>query len=356
MVQLSRHRGQVSTVACDQRTLPAGTYSDAERRELQTNAVSELLADNQFIGQEAVTALSWDDLQARNLRIPPMPEQEIGSVVQFESAERFGVDPKQAEIRFIVSGDVRQGTEMKQEVMAFGARHASVETRVDMLAKLGLKPVALDAGPCAVFRGFERLLRRDDDRQEVNAFVDLGYSGTRVVISRGPDLIFFKAIAIGGRRFNEQVSEQLELSPDEAAQIRFRLHRQFLAEATGQTGNIAQDETVGENVRHAILDAVRPALEQLSKEISLCLRYCSVTFRGLRSEAITAVGGEARNADIIRLLSDQVNVPFRVGHPMRNIAAQTKTSSADRRHGQPEWATAVGLALKPVERMAEVAS
>ena len=90
-------------------------------------------------------------------------------------------------------------------------------------------------------------------------------------------------------------------------------------------------------------------LDQLAKEIALCLRYCSVTFRGIRCDEVTAVGGESYNIDMLRMLSDQVNVPFRVGRPMRNMVAESDIGGLDRRSGQPEWATVLGLALKPAQ-------
>jgi type IV pilus assembly protein PilM len=104
---------------------------------------------------------------------------------------------------------------------------------------------------------------------------------------------------------------------------------------------------VDENVRRSVLDALRPALEQLSKEIALCVRYCAVTFRGPRADAVTVVGGEAADADVLQVLSDQVNVPFHTGKPMRHVTFEIDPRGADRRSGQPEWATTLGLALKP---------
>jgi type IV pilus assembly protein PilM len=329
--------------------------SPAKLSRLQAEAVADMLEHGNFTGRDTIIALPWHELQARNVRIPPMPDEEIGDVVRFESAERLGLELDDAEIRYIVAGDVRQGTETRQEVMVFGAARSKIEAHIHSLTKIGLTPIAIDAGPCAVFRGFERFLRRTEDHQKVNAFVDLGYTGTRVVISRGAELIFFKAIPIGGQRFDQLVSEQLDLTVAEAAQIRIRLHRQHVIATTGVTELVDGHEPVGENIRHAVLDALRPALEQLGKEIGLCLRYCSVTFRGLRSEVVTAVGGEAGNGDILKLLADQINVPVRVGRPMRNIATEDGPGGADRRSGQPEWGTAAGLALKLPPAEAEVA-
>ena len=355
MIQLARQRGQVTGIGCEQRAIPPGPHSPSELQRLQARAIAEMQAEGRFVGRDVITALPWEDLQARSLRIPVMPETEIGEVVRFESAERFGLEPGDAEFRFFVAGDVRQGTEIRQEVIVFVAQRSRVDAHVKMLTQMNLQPIAIDAPPCAVFRSFERFLRRNEDVNSVNAFVDLGYGGSRVVISRGPELIFFKAIPIGGRRFDELISENLDLSQEEASQMRIRLHRQHVAAITGQLEHLSKDEIVGENVQRAALDALRPALEQLSKEIALCLRYCSVTFRGLRSDAITVVGGEACNTDVLRVLSDQVNVPFNVGRPMQNVSSEAGPTGSDRRTGQPEWATAIGLAIKPVPAAAEVA-
>ena len=125
-----------------------------------------------------------------------------------------------------------------------------------------------------------------------------------------------------------------------------------MAVITGQADRIRQDE----RVKRFVLEAVRPVMEQLGKEIALCLRYCSVTFRGLRSDTVTAVGGNASDGDLLQMLSDHVDVPFRVGRPMRNIVVENDLDGADRRTGLPEWAMALGLALKPVTQTAEVAA
>lgn len=348
MVQVARHKGQITVTAAAQHEIAPGAYTSAELEEIHVQAVRTLLAGGQFAGREAVIALPWEQLQLRTVRIPPMPESDTADAVRFEAADRFGLDPEKAEVRFLPAGDVRQGNELRQEVIVLGAERSIIDGYINLLARMGLRPAAIDAAPCALFRGFERFLRRKEDQGDANVFIDMGYLGTRVAISRGSELIFVKSIPIGGQRFDELVAESLSLSPHEAVQIRRRLRNHHVAAATGQANGEGLESLMDENVRRIALDAIRPAIEQLSKEISLCVRYCSVTFRGPRADAITVVGGEAPNADILQMLSDQVNIPFHTGKPMRNIAYEIESDGADRRAGQPEWATALGLALKPV--------
>ncbi len=358
MLQLAHQSGQTTVIGCAERVIPPGPHTPADMQRIREKAVGEMLAEGQFVGREVVSCLGWEDMQVRNLRIPVMPESEVGEVIRYEAAERLGVDADQTELRFIVAGDVRQGTDIRLEVIVFAANRSVVEDHVRMLSRMGLRPAAIDAGPCALFRGFERFLRRDEDQNAVNAVVDLGYSASRVVMSRGPEIIFFKSIPIGGQKFDEMVSEQMDMSIVDAADLRVRLHRQHTAGMTDQEAETSQEHAVSENVKRAVLDTLRPPLEQLAKEIALCLRYCSVTFRGLRSDEVTAIGGEACNADLLQTLSDHVNLPFRVGRPMRHLPSEPDFGGSDRRTGQPEWATALGLALKPVPSMerAEVAA
>ncbi len=336
------------------RTLPAGELDRGELVRLQCRAAAEILAEGHFAGREAITALAWDDLQFRSVRVPSMPEEDLAEVIRFEATERLNLDPENSAIRFMTAGEVRQGSETRQEAIAFGVPSSVVEARMAMLDELRLDPTAIDAPPCAVFRVFEQFLQRAEDVNEVNVFLDVGCGGTRVLVTRGKDIVFFKSIAVGGRRFDQLTATGLGLTVHEAAELRIRLHRQGAVETAGQESDTLGDELVGESMRQAVLQAVRPAYEQLAKEIALCLRYCSVTFRGMRPEAVTVVGGEACMQDMLRVLADQLNLQFRTGRPLKHTGMEKLLAGTERRNGQPEWATALGLALKPVIQPAEV--
>ncbi|GMV98763.1 MAG: hypothetical protein AMXMBFR83_31110 [Phycisphaerae bacterium] len=344
MMQVCRHQSQTTVTACAQHEIPPGTHAPAELADVYVRAVKTMLAGGRFLGREVVSALSWDQLAVRNVRIPPMPEEDVAEAVRFEAADRMGLGPDQGEVRFLIAGDVRQGTEIRQEVIVLAVEHAVLNAHLALLGRMGLQPAGIDASPCAMFRGFERFLRRGEDSNDANVFIDIGYSGTRVLMSRGPEITFLKAIPIGGRRFDELVSESMSVAPHEAVQLRRRLNRPTGGEVRQQA--IASEGSGDESVRRAVLDALRPALEQLAKEIALCIRYGAVTFRGPRADTVTAVGGEACCQEVLQVLSDQVGIPFHLGKPLRGIGIEAEIQGLDRRNGQPEWATALGLALK----------
>ncbi len=351
MIQLVHEGERFAVLDCAQQIVPLEIKSRAEYELIILSSVSRMLKEGRFAGRDVVTALGWNDLQIRNLRLPADTQGDVENEIRRQAEERFGMDPVETEFRFLPAGDVRQGTEVCQEVIVLGAARSTIETHIDLLGKLGLKPAAIDAGPCALFRSFERFLRREEDDEQVHALVDMGYEATRVVLSRGTDLILFKAIPLGGRHFDRLLSERLDLSRYEASEIRMRVQG---CRADSETGNADENDPPPDSLKRAVFDALRPALEQIGKEIALCLRYCSATFRGLRCETITTVGGQARDPALRGFLADQVGLPFEVGRPMRNVVLDRGGCTLDRRAGQPEWAMAVGLALKPLHQTVEV--
>lgn len=341
MMQVGGTSGGLTISAAAQSLYPADAGDDRERRSATVAAAREMLSGHGFVGRRVVTALAHHDVLIKNLRLPPIPEEELAAAIRYEASERFGLSDAGTEYRHLAGGTVGSGDQEQQEIAVLAAADEAIRRHLDLVVELGLTVEAVDIGPCAVFRPFERFLRRDADAEAVNAFVDLGRSGTRIMVGRGREIIFVKALDIGGARFDALASERLSVDPQEARGLRRRM-------ANAELGlPEADDEPVSRQVREEVDQAIRPAVEQLGKEISLCLRYCAVTFRGPRCESVTCVGGEASSADLLNHLGEAIGVAARKGHPLRNVSCDGVFSMADQCTGLPEWAAVFGLALKP---------
>lgn len=303
--------------------------------------VRQMLSSSGFTGRSAVTALSDHDVQIRNLRLPDMPQEELAEAVRFEAAERFDFHDSQAEYRYIPVGPARGGGKTQLELAVFGAPGAAIRRHLELVSELGLVAEAIDVAHCAVFRPFERFLRRGEDVDQVNAFVDLGYRDARIAIARGQELIFLKSIGVGGQRFDELVAECLSVDLSEARRMR-------RAMVTDAAESVERPDSAPPATQSQVRSAIRPAVEKLGKEIGLCLRYCAVTFRGPRCDSVTCVGGEALDCELLDELSAIIGVPARKGHPLRGATGKGVFTDAQQRTGQPQWATAFGLALKPI--------
>jgi type IV pilus assembly protein PilM len=243
---------------------------------------------------------------------------------------------------------VRQGNDTKQEVIVLAARHEETNAFVELLHRAGCCIESLDFEPSSVYRSVERFIRRREDEQEVFVLVDVGLRCTQVIIGRGREMSFFKTIDVGGRHFNEAVSRKLEIAPGEARELRRRMiHDRDGAAPGGAAAASAPEQRDARNdpVRQAVFDATRSLMDELAREVSLCLRYHSVTFRGHRPARLRLVGGEACDPQLTAILSGALPIPVEPARPMHSVDT-TRMQPADRRGHMSEWTVAFGLGLK----------
>ncbi|MGA3065308.1 MAG: pilus assembly protein PilM [Tepidisphaeraceae bacterium] len=311
----------------------AASIRDGELVRPQTiQVIREMLSDNDFHGRNVVTALPRQIVQIKNLRLPMMPAAELAAVVQFEARNIFTFDQNEGHVEFIPAGEVRHGSEVRQEVIVLGAKRTDIDRFLEQLHPSGAVVDSLDAEPCALYRGVERFGRRRDDEQEIHVLVDLGMHRTQVLIGKGRELSFFKSIDIGGGRFNESVSRKLGITIEEARTLRRRV-------AAGQV------EAARDSVRQAVCDSTRSTMEELAKEISLCLRYYSVTFRGQRPGRVRLMGGEAQDTQLLSILNAVANVPVEAARPLFSLNCDA-IKDFDRTGPSSEWSLSLGLGLK----------
>jgi type IV pilus assembly protein PilM len=213
---------------------------------------------------------------------------------------------------------------------------------LEQLHRCGVVVSSLDFEPAALYRSVERFIRRKADEQEVNVLVDVGTRGTQVVIGRGREISFYKPIELGGQQLQEAVARKLGISQEETRALRRRLI---------DSGDAVVDVNAPRRdpVRQAVYDATRSTIEEIAREISLCLRYYSVTFRGQRPAELRLTGGEACDPNVTAMLRAALPVPVEAARPLFSVDT-TRMKASDHRGNLSEWAVALGLGLKQVQQ------
>jgi type IV pilus assembly protein PilM len=336
LLQLQVVGNELEVVAAAKQAIPEELRGQPELLMSNvTDMVRQMLRHQPFVGRNIVTSLPRGIVHVKNLRLPLMPQAELEAAVQFEAKNIFPFETEQAFVRYLPAGEVRQGTDTRQEVIVLAAKHEDVENFIETIHRCGAAIDSLDFEPCAIYRGIERFIRRREDEQEVHVLVDVGLSRSQVIIGKGRDISFVKPIDVGGRMFNEAVSRKLGISLEEARSLRRRLSE------TNDTSESAKKDPV----RQAVQDATRSPMEELGREISLCLRYYSVTFRGQRPNRVRVVGGEACDPQLHMILNSVLAIPAEAARPLRN-AGISRMKANDRSGLLCEWSVAFGLGLK----------
>ena len=257
MLQLEIGNGGVRVIAADKVHMPPEAFGDESvRRAFVTEQVLRMLDNGSFRGREAVSCLPSDRLHITSLRLPESETDEIRQSLRKEMTQRFGLDPDRDMMDYLYAGAVRQAEEVKSELILFAVDHATVESHIEMLESAGLCPVAIDAIPCALFRSFERSLRRHEDRERTVVFVDIGSSTTTVVFGDRGEISFVKQLPIAGRRFNCEMAARLGVEVDEVERLREMVRRD------------KKNAEVDPSTRQIVIDTISSIAEELAKRNS----------------------------------------------------------------------------------------
>jgi type IV pilus assembly protein PilM len=328
----------LAVVAAARHALPEEARKNpAHRVELAGDLIKHLLAQQPFVGREVVATLPREMVHVKNLRLPPIPADELEAAVQFEARTVFPFDVDEARIEFLPAGEVRQGSEARQEVIVLGVKNSDIEHYLQQLDQCGVVARSLDSEITGLFRTFERFVRRRDDEADVQMLIDIGARRTQVLIGKGRDISFYKPVEIGGLHLLDAISRKLAITIDEARALR---HRLLDAEEPNDPASHRRDP-----VRQAVFDATRSVAEELAQELAMCQRYFTVTFRGHRPTRARLLGGEATDPQLQQIIQSALNIGVEAGRPLFSVDT-AKMRSVDRRGPMSQWALAMGLSLR----------
>ncbi|MBN2296436.1 MAG: type IV pilus assembly protein PilM [Pirellulales bacterium] len=306
--------------------LPPASAATAEHLDNVIEALRQAREGRDFRGREAIFCLNSANLFVQNIRVPQAVGDEFRKIVNNEAAARIPFEKTDAEIRYIEADNVRQGDAVRKEVILMACQNETVDRILKIAEGAGLVPTAIDVEPAALLRCYRKQLRRDADQSNRMMFINMGASTTTVVIARGGEAMFVKYIDVGGKNLDEAVSRNLGMKFSEAAALR------------RHNGDRRADQRDPEIAR-SVAESTRSLLERLAGELSMCIRYYSVTFRGQPLKEMIIGGGEASDT-LAEWLSSRLDMKCEVGNPLRSFRAPPMPGRAG------QWDVATGLALR----------
>ncbi len=337
-LQLRRFRGALSVVGAARINLPDQIEDPIARAKALAQGVARRLDTSGFVGRQCVVAIDDRLVRTRSVRLPILSDIETDKAVRVDGSQRLGFDTPDAEIGWLRAGQVRQGDELREEVILAGASHHDVGVIVDALLEQNITPIAVEPAFLALARAIGRFYRRQDDQRHMRIVVDVGWTTSTVIALRGSSVSFVKPLEFGGQLLDDAAAQRLNLDSESIAALRRDRQR-----AATDDPSISIDPRID----RAIFDAVRPTIADLAHEISLCIRYLLVTFRGDRPQEILLVGGEAAEPRLAEVIQETTDVPTRLARPLEGIdLAQASFAGADRRGALNQWAVAAGLSFR----------
>lgn len=331
MVQVREHR--------DGLRVTGGAIVPAHAGESSPSVLGESLRaafiTGGFTGRRCVVSIPRSEVWTQVVRMPEMPDRELDEAVAWEASDRFGVDREAMQCDWIQTGSAPGD---RRELLMIAVNRASLDQRLDAVLSAGLRPVAVDTGFGGVARLFSRRFRRDADADSTRAVLDVGPSGSMLMVLRGRGIAFCKPVSVGGRHLDARVAEQLDLDVVGAGELR---------RARLEGGTPLDPSTDG-----AVADAVKPVLAELAREAMLCLRHYSVSVRGARVDNLILSGADASEPGLLELVQTACRIPSALDDDA-NCLSELTDGLAEVVPGvvgpAGGWAAAAGLSLRGIE-------
>ena len=268
-------------------------------------------------------------------------------------------------------------------MICFAVARQNVMRYIELLKKMRLEVVGMHTETVSMVRAFDHLCRREADSKVTSLFVDMGWSGARVAITHGKQLVFARYIQVGGRHFDQLIAKSLHCDVQAARKHRLGLQpddaifQQMRAGASAGEGNAILDSAMKQGAEDGstavatnrrtgqappeLVHQVAPAMEEcpvdmselldtITDELSMCLRYHHGLFNDRRVDRVIFLGGESRQVWLCQHIVRRLGLPAQLGDPLARVdKGNIKTPNLESSSPQPGWAVAYGLCSSPTD-------
>jgi type IV pilus assembly protein PilM len=195
----------------------------AARMQFFVDSIRDLFAQGGFRGRQVCLSLPASLMNIQHIRVPKMDDAALKKAIPWEARGKMPTEPGGALIRHMVAGELYSDVDPKLEVIVMSAGKNAVGAYLAAAAKARLDVVGMHVEPRVLIDCFAQIYRRKADEDATHAFIDIGSAGTRVVVSRGAQVLFARSIPIGGNHLTDAVAQTMKISFEDAKLLRIRL-------------------------------------------------------------------------------------------------------------------------------------
>jgi type IV pilus assembly protein PilM len=256
-------------------------------------AIQGALAAAGVKGKNVVTAVGGRDVIIKKIQIERVKEAQARELMRWEAEQHVPFDMESVELDFQILDPDADGVEMS--VLLVAAKRELIEAKMRILTDAGIDGGMVDVDAFALHNAFE--LNHPNAMQGIVALVNMGHEVTNINILDEGIPILTRDIAVGTRRFREDLQRERGVSADEA---------QRLLQGYDRSPH---------------LDAV---LEGRGEEVAVGIEraaafLASSSRNGGQVRAVYTCGGGSRIPGLTAVLADRLRLSVQQANPLANL-------------------------------------
>lgn len=274
--------------------LPAGSVVAGVVKDDRavTSALRQLWAAQNFSTKNVVLGVAHQQVVVRELEVANLPPKELRRALPFLARDVLPLAPDQAVLDFYPLEKVAKGDTVRGLLIA-APKDPVIET-VRAVEHAGLHVSHVDLSCFAALRAAAHLAH------DTEALLDLGASGTNIVVHTDGTPMIVRTVPRGGAEITKVLATRLGVDTAQAETAKCRVGL-----------NPARDEETAEIVE----EALRP----LINEIRSSFTYFATANPGHRVRRLALVGGAALLPGLADRLTDELGVPTYLSDPLQRV-------------------------------------
>jgi type IV pilus assembly protein PilM len=256
-------------------------------------AIKGLMSSAGIKPKQVVTAVGGRDVIIKKITMDRMKAAEAREVIRWEAEQHVPFDMENVELDFQILDPDGDGLQMT--VLLVAAKRELIETKLSLLADVGLEPSIIDVDAFALHNAFE--LNYPDAMRGVVGLVNIGHELTNVNILDDGVPVLTRDIQVGTRRFREDMQRERGISAEEADRM------------------LQGSETTAE---------LEPFLESRGEELAVGIERAAAFLQSASRSStglsrLYTTGGGARIPGLNRVLADRLRLPVQLANPIERL-------------------------------------
>ncbi|MBI4542478.1 MAG: type IV pilus assembly protein PilM [Gemmatimonadetes bacterium] len=257
------------------------------------DAIRGLFATGGVKQKGVVTAVGGRDVIVKKIQMDRMKESDARDVIRWEAEQHVPFDMENVALDFQILDPDTEGLQMN--VLLVAAKRELVENKLSLLTDAGLAAEIIDVDAFALHNAFEA--NYPDEISQMVGLLNIGHEVTNIGILEAGVPILTRDLAIGTRRFREDLQRERGLSAEDAEKLLQAPERSPALDP--YVDSRGEEMAVGIERAAAFLQTASPSGPAMAK--------------------IYMSGGGSRIPGLGEVLADRLRIPVERANPIKNL-------------------------------------
>ncbi len=287
--------------------------------------VSQFFRELNFTTSHVVLGLDESFVFMRIIKVPAMSDKELKSAVKYEAEQYIPLPIDQMNLSYQrLDPDLVEKDKINVQVVA--AKKDVLEKYVTIAKKAHLVPVAIEPETIAL----GRILGDTPEAPLGTLILEMGLSGSILVISYGGYVRFTRTIAVGGGAMTKAIQQSLNLDTNQAEEYK-KAYGMDPLQADGK-----------------IFSVLKPMVDSLILEMKRATVFFTKHNPSANIKRVILTGGTAQMPELLTYIAKNVDFEVQLANPLANFQFSSKLEPQKKNILQESslYSAVAGLALR----------